>query len=83
MYISPSDLTATQLSALKALHEHDKPVPFSSGFAFVKGAPISWKILNQLKEYKLIMSDGMFITLTNAGHGIAKKFASKQILGYD
>lgn len=83
MFISPSELTATQIKSLISIKDHNKPAPISSGFAFTRSGYISWKLIRELCELNLIISDGENVVLTKAGSRIASNFSNKSVLGYD
>lgn len=84
-FIKASDLSATELKAVVALHNHGKVAPVSDGIAYTRELFIRWTTFLRLIELGLAYrAEGdVGIGLTNKGHGMGRSFKDRPILGYD
>lgn len=84
-FIRAGDLTATELRAVVALHNHGKEAPIAAGIAFTREVIIRWNVFLRLVELGLAYrAEGdVGIGLTNKGHGMGRSMKDRPILGYD
>ena len=85
MFIDPSELSPTQLRAIKSLFTREnagRKNIISHGFVLAE-FPISWKVIDSLKNQNLVNKrDNGEVMLTPIGSGIAKRFNNRPIYGY-
>lgn len=82
-FVRASELTATELRAVVALHKHGKEAPLATGMAFTRGIIIRWNVFCRLIELGLAYRAEGVVGLTNKGHGMGRSFKDRPILGYD
>lgn len=82
-FVKPSDLKASELRAVVALHNNGGRAVVSAGHAFTSKLIIRFKTFCRLIEFGLAYRANGDLELTNAGNGIGRSFKDRPILGYD
>ena len=82
-FIKASDLRASELRAVVALHNNGGRGPVSAGHVFTSKMIIKFKTFYRLIELGLAYRADGDLELTSAGSGMGRSFKNRPILGYD
>jgi hypothetical protein len=85
VFVHPSELRASELRAVLALHKHGQPAPVSAGHCFAAKMAIRWDAFLHLIDLGLAywVGRGERVDLTPAGRGMARGLEHRRIVGYD